>query len=150
MRTRINDAGRSRSCIARWGRQDGHGLRGIVGIQVDPHPVLAVRGVAGGLGGDHRLDVGGLKDLLETQGHAGGKGTGGGAPPPRVEPRGSWLFAGWLFRVPVRFDSSMIAAFSGAQSSVPSVQWRLDNHASGRYRSRAELFARCQREQKSH
>jgi hypothetical protein len=67
-------------------RQVGHGLRRVIGVEDHPEPVLVVGWLARRLGGDDRLDIGGLEDLLESQRHAGGYGADGRSPPPCIEP----------------------------------------------------------------
>jgi hypothetical protein len=46
-------------------RQEGNRLGGVVGIENHPEPAVIVGWSPRGFGRDHRLDIGGLEDVLE-------------------------------------------------------------------------------------
>ena len=115
---RVDRTGRLLSRVAGWWREDGHRFRGIVRIQYHPKSVLAVRRVTRGLGSNHRLDVGGLKDFFETQGHASGNSAESGSAPPRVKPPRWRFLARWFLGTAARFDVPMIAASPDGRASA--------------------------------
>jgi hypothetical protein len=81
-----------RTLHARIPRQIRNGLGRIFRVEDHTEPVLVIGWVTRGLGRNDRLDVRGLEDLLEAQGHAGGYRSDGRTSPPRIEPPGGLLF----------------------------------------------------------
>jgi hypothetical protein len=68
--------------------QDRHRFGGIVRIEDHLQMRIGIGGIPWDNGADHRLDVGRLEYLLESQGYAGCKGTDGRSAPPSFKALG--------------------------------------------------------------